>query len=300
MPKNQINVVTVDDDVVNLEILVKNLNDAGFSSVAFEDGDVALDYLQKNPFNISVVLLDKMMPRMNGMDVLKCMKKHQKLHEIPVIIQTGDVGPQVAAEGINAGAYYYLEKPFDPKVMTSIVAAAAKDYSNRLELLEKLKQDKSTIFMLQEGTFHVQNINQAKDIGAALASQSKAPEESCIAISELIINGIEHGNLGINYEEKHQLLNNLQWENEIEKRLNLKENQHKYVEVKYKRDGNEIFLTITDQGNGFKWKDYLTFDPLRLTDPNGRGIAVASLMGINIRYHGKGNVVTCNYEYYRP
>jgi anti-sigma regulatory factor (Ser/Thr protein kinase) len=58
------------------------------------------------------------------------------------------------------------------------------------------------------------------------------------------------------------------------------------------RRGGEIEVTITDEGKGFDWNPFLDFDPDRAYDLNGRGIAMARMLGFeSLEYQGAGNVV---------
>lgn len=289
-------ILTVDDDVMNLEIMVKNLNDAGYESVPFEDGDYAWDYLLSNPKAVDVVLLDKMMPRMDGIELLRLIKEHSELKKIPVIIQTGDIGSKETKNGLDAGAFYYLEKPFDPNVMIAVVDAAIRESDIRNNLLSRLKRERSAISMLEQGQFRLRSIEQAKDIAIAFAQPAVQSEEVCIALSEILMNAVEHGNLEIGYEKKSALLKENMWEKEIQKRLQDSRYNNRWVTIDFNRRSDYNELTITDQGQGFQWKKYMMFDPLRLTDPNGRGIAIASILGLQLEYHGCGNVVTCRYK----
>lgn len=288
-------VMAVDDDVMNLEILIKNLKDSGFESIGFEDGDAAWNYLSSHPEDIDVVLLDKMMPKMNGMEVLARMKQHETLSSIPVILQTGDVGDEETKAGLNSGAYYYLEKPFDPTIMVALVNAASRDCVKKNEMLQQIKQDSSITKMIVEGRFILQTMEDARKLSAALACHAKKTEEISLALSEILVNAIEHGNLGIGYNEKSELISNLTFDDEIERRQQLPENKVKYIDVQFQRNRDTITVIIADQGPGFDWKKYLEFDPIRLSDPNGRGIAAAGLMGLKLEYIGKGNKVICSF-----
>jgi len=294
--KQSLKVMTVDDDTFNLEILNKNLKDAGFNSISFEDGDVAWDYLVSHPAEIDIVLLDKMMPNLNGMEVLSRMKKNDQLRNIPVILQTGDMGIEQMREGLAAGAYYYLEKPFDPSIMISLVNAIVRDQLQKNDIRATIKQDHTLANMLLDGRFRYKTLEEAKKLAATLGQHAENPAEIGIALSEIMINAIEHGNLGIGYEEKNLLMAENRLEAEIEKRLHLPEYARRVVCVRFQREKDQNIVTVSDEGNGFRWEDFLQFDPMRLTDLNGRGIATASLMGLKLEYRDNGSTVSCTYK----
>lgn len=296
MIKHELKIMAVDDDEINLEIIGKNLKDAGFQCIQFADGDVAWEYLSNNPEDIDIVLMDKMMPRMNGMDVLRKMKSHSLLQNIPVILQTGDIGAEQTGEGLAAGAYYYLEKPFAPSVMIALINAALRDTQQKNDIRTILKKEKTFATMLLDGRFRYKNIDEAKRLAAALAIHAQNPGEMGIALAEILVNAVEHGNLGIGYDTKSTLMAENRLEEEIQARLAAPENKNKVVCVRFQKEAKIVSIIINDEGKGFAWEKYLEFDPLRLTDMNGRGIATATLMGLSIEYRDNGSTAVCSYK----
>lgn len=294
--KQSLKIMTVDDDVINLEILNKNLKDAGFKSISFEDGDLAWEYLMNHPEEVDIVLLDKMMPRMNGMEVLRRMKASEKLKNIPVILQTGDMGVEQTREGLSAGAYYYLEKPFDPSIMVALVNAAIRDQFQKNDMRTTVKEEKTIASMLLDGRFRYKTIEEAKKLAAILAQHAQNPGEMGIALAEIMINAVEHGNLGIGYDEKSVLMAENRLEQEINNRMQRPEYNKKVVCVRFQREAGNSIITINDEGNGFRWQEFLQFDPMRLTDLNGRGIATAILMGLTVEYRDNGSTACCTYK----
>lgn len=295
MQHRTFNIMAVDDDAMNLEILTKNLEDAGFVAQGYVNSQEAWQQLQEHPEDTDILLLDKMMPNLDGMKILENIKKHETLQHIPVIIQTGDIGPEQTREGLAAGAYYYLEKPFEPSVMVALVNAAARDCVLRNEMQQHLQTERSITMMVYEGKFRLRTLEEAKKIAAALAYHGERPEEISMALSEIIVNAVEHGNLNISYDQKAAMLSDGTYDKEIERRLDSFENRNKYVDVQFYSRGDENRVIVTDEGDCFDWEKYLEFEPLRLTDPNGRGIAAARLMRLNLQYQGKGNQVVCTF-----
>lgn len=107
--KPNLRVVVADDEELNLFILMKNMNDNGYTAKGFGGGMLVWEYLQENPYNTDIVILDKMMDDLSGVDVIKRMKNHPILKHVPVMLQSGCVESE---EGLNAGADFYLIKPF--------------------------------------------------------------------------------------------------------------------------------------------------------------------------------------------
>jgi CheY-like chemotaxis protein len=91
------------------------------------DGEEALDLLQKTEEKPAVILLDVMMPKMNGFDVLRKVKEDPKLKEIPVILLTNLAGDQDAEKGLSLGAVLYLIKSqYTPKQVVEKVEEIIK------------------------------------------------------------------------------------------------------------------------------------------------------------------------------
>jgi anti-sigma regulatory factor (Ser/Thr protein kinase) len=126
-----------------------------------------------------------------------------------------------------------------------------------------------------------------------LANACPDPERVVVGLSELIINAIEHGNLGITYEEKTRLNQDGEWLREVERRLQSEEYADKRVVVDFERGPLSIRIRIADEGAGFDWHGYVDPDPERAFDNHGRGIAMSKLLYFDsLEYHGKGNEVT--------
>jgi anti-sigma regulatory factor (Ser/Thr protein kinase) len=145
---------------------------------------------------------------------------------------------------------------------------------------------------MQKGIFTFQTVEQARDLGAMLANTCPDPSATVIGLTELLINAVEHGNLGITYEDKSKLYATGGWNEEVQRRLKLPENARKRAEVEFERDDETIRFVIRDEGNGFDWRAYLQVDPQRAFDTHGRGIAMANRLSFShIEYRGSGNEV---------
>jgi hypothetical protein len=129
--------------------------------------------------------------------------------------------------------------------------------------------------LLEEAHFTYRTIEEARDLASVLARACPDAESTVIGLTELLVNAVEHGNLGITYDEKSALLAEGGWAAEVARRLTLPENQGKRVDVRFQRADSELRFTICDRGNGFEWERYLDIDPRRAFDRHGRGILMA-------------------------
>jgi anti-sigma regulatory factor (Ser/Thr protein kinase) len=158
-----------------------------------------------------------------------------------------------------------------------------------------LAQHINCLGLMNHADFSIRTIDEAGQLAAFVAQACPNPETAAMGLSELLINAIEHGNLGLSYTEKTQLKQSDTWHAEIRRRSALPENREKQVLLSFRRNEDAITFRIVDQGKGFAWQSYLDFDPSRAFDPNGRGIALARMLSFSsIRYEGHGNVaVAC-------
>ena len=124
-------ILIADDEPFNLEIVSELLEDAGFEPVMIENGGEAWALLDEQPERFDAVLLDRMMPGMDGLELLNRIKADPRLHQLPVILQTARAGKQDVTDGMAAGAFGYLSKPFDKAMLIDVVTRALADRGPR-------------------------------------------------------------------------------------------------------------------------------------------------------------------------
>lgn len=288
-------ILVVDDEPLNLDIIEEFLTGKGQSYIVetATDGVEAMEKLEAEPNRYDVVLLDRMMPRMSGMEVLEKMSAHPELKYIPVILQTAKVSKEDILEGLKAGAYYYLTKPFTSDILHSVVKTAVKDRGYNKALIASLNITKSSIKLLKNAHFQFRNLEDVRAVSSLVACACDEPDKIAMGLTELMINAVEHGNLQIGYKEKSKLRKQDMWEAEITNRLALPENKDKYASIDIVNDKDNVTFTIIDQGNGFEWDGFMEFDTTRVMDNHGRGIAMANQLYFSkLEYGGKGNKVT--------
>jgi DNA-binding response OmpR family regulator len=282
-------VLIVDDELALRSVLGRMLIDEGCRVLTAADGADAQAILQAHPEPISVVILDWMMPQMTGIELLRWMKLQPRIEHIPVIMLTALDDPERIKEGIDAGAFYYLIKPFQRTLLQSILRAAVSDYHSTRQLLEKLKQCARPLAIMEEGTFRFRTLAEADQLAVMIASATPEPEHAMV-IAELLLNAVEHGNLGITYEDKGRLVADNTWNEEIDRRLALPENEKKYATVRMKKEGTNLRVEVEDEGPGFDFERFMHIDESRLFDNHGRGIAIAR-SALNVEFVQPGNKV---------
>lgn len=147
--------LVVDDDATNRDVLSRRLRRQGHGVRTASNGRDALDLMRESAFDL--VLLDIMMPHMDGYEVLGHIKSDERLQHIPVIMISALNEVQSVVRCIEAGAEDYLTKPFDPTLLkarvdsslekkrgrdreTALFEQLQKNYG-RLQELEKLRDD---------------------------------------------------------------------------------------------------------------------------------------------------------------
>ncbi len=285
-------ILVVDDSRVTRKVLGDLLQGAGYAVLFACDGLEALAALENHGTAIALVLLDRIMPNLDGMEVLARMKRHERWNEIPVIMQTSATSAEDVRTGIAAGVYYYLTKPFHEGAVLGMVKATLEDIKQRQAWREALQEDYQGLGCMTTATFRVRTLEEVSALARFLAKFCPEPERVIMGLGDLLINAVEHGNLGITYEEKTQLQEEGRWEQEIRDRLAREPYASKYVEVEFEQTKDRIQITIRDQGRGFDWKPYLEFDSSLVFATHGRGIAMAKAMCFDeLEYYGAGNVV---------
>lgn len=105
-------ILAVDDNHVNLKVVSATLQHAGYEVITAEDGPSALESANKNQPDL--IILDVMMPDMDGYEVCRRLRKDPKTQQIPVIMLTAHDSLDEKLKGFEAGADDYLTKPFQP------------------------------------------------------------------------------------------------------------------------------------------------------------------------------------------
>lgn len=285
-------ILIVDDDPFICEFSGGILVEAGYEVSSAADGVEAWEMIERAPDRFDLFLLDKRMPRLDGLGLLKRLKHDARLRNIPAILQTGDDRQQDVTEGLGAGAYYYLVKPAPEAVLKQVVRNALNDFRERRVLRARIGRHSTGLALLQRAEFLVCSLEEARDLAVLLADASPDPARTVDGYSELLFNAVEHGNLELMYADKTRLKGDGRWEQEVQRRLHLAPYANRRVSVAVERSSAAYHVTIRDEGRGFDWQKYLDYAPERAFDLNGRGIAIAKATCFDeMRYLGSGNTV---------
>lgn len=285
-------ILVVDDEPMNLEIIGDVLDDPSYIVSNAADGEIAWQAMLAAEMPPHLLVLDRMMPVLDGIDLLKRIKADSRFNDIPVIMQSAAGSSREIAEGVAAGAWYYLPKPYAPRDLLTIVCAALEEVAEREAANQAVRNRRSVLELLDVAEFEFHTLKQAADLAISLAGLCPDPASVAMGLSELLVNAVEHGNLGISYADKSEMRRNESWEREVEERLGDPVLGARRARLIFRRLADQLMFTISDEGEGFDWRGYLEFSPERAFDPNGRGIALARLASFSsLDYRGCGNIV---------
>ncbi|TAN48872.1 MAG: response regulator [Methylococcaceae bacterium] len=292
-----IRILLAEDEAVIAAIIQDLLDSQGYQVTVCSDGQSAWARLQTDSA-YDVVLLDRMMPYMDGMALLRKIKAEPALTHTPVIMETALGDQESIREGLAEGAYYYLTKPLQAEVLLAVVQAAVSQAHEYQLLVESVRRAEQPLALLQSGSFRFRDLDEGRMLAGYLAHACPQPERAVQGLQELLVNAVEHGNLGISYADKSALMLEGAWQEDIQRRLQLPEYRERYVEVHFQRRPDALRFTIQDQGEGFNWKEYLDFSPDRAFDLHGRGIAITrKLCCDHLEYQGNGSTVIATFDY---
>jgi DNA-binding response OmpR family regulator len=285
-------ILAVDDEPGVLSVICAVLQSDTCDVETAENAKAAWEKLLTPGARFDIAILDRMMPGTDGLELLRWIKAEKALQHLPVIMQSGATSPEQIAEGIEAGAFYYLTKPYSPNALVGIVRAVKADIELRAEAAAQSARYIESFRYFTAAELRFSTLTDVNRVAGILAAMCPDPDQVSSGLTELLLNAVEHGNLGITYEEKKTLLYEDRWEREVERRLGLPEYRHRVATATFVRKPDRLEFRIEDQGSGFDWRRYLVLDPGRSLDPNGRGIAMARRYSFStLEYQNNGTAV---------
>ena len=136
-------ILIIEDDKDISELIKYNLKKEGYQAAAIFDGDKALEEIKSHPYDL--ILLDLMLPGLDGLELCKIIKGNRETAEIPIIMVSAKGEETDIVLGLELGAEDYIVKPFSPKVLIARVRAVlrrklgAKIDKSRTVEIDKLK-----------------------------------------------------------------------------------------------------------------------------------------------------------------
>lgn len=132
-------ILVVDDDPTMVKLINVNLKLNNYSVVEATSGEEALGVIEKEALDL--VVLDIMMPGVDGWEVLKRIRANSRTQEMPVILVTAKTQDSDVIRGWELGADEYVIKPFNPLLLVEVIKMVLdRSYEDRLERRKKQKE----------------------------------------------------------------------------------------------------------------------------------------------------------------
>ena len=142
---NLVNILLIEDDPGDVELILETMNNSKVlvNINVVEDGEKALSYLRKeDPYRESpkpdLILLDLNMPRMDGRQLLRIIKKDEEISRIPVIVLTTSDSDTDIVKSYDLGANCYITKPMSLKEFSTVVNSIEHFWFSVVKLVPKL------------------------------------------------------------------------------------------------------------------------------------------------------------------
>ncbi|MBF0497687.1 MAG: response regulator, partial [Deltaproteobacteria bacterium] len=257
------------------------------------NGLQALEVFRRESYPI--VLTDVMMPQLNGIELLKEIRKIDPLTF--VVTMTAHGNENLAITALREGAANYIKKPFALDHIKDVVTRIARTIKQQ----QRTSPDRSAVvqeWMVLEIKNDLDKIFGVVNQALSCASNIVKVEELSglsIGLYEIILNAMEHGNLEINFDEKTRLIETNTYLDAITERKSYAAFCSRTVKVISHINRTRIKVIVKDNGPGFDWRSKIgeleEMDPMELLN-HGRGILLARINFDEIRYNDAGNVVT--------
>lgn len=132
-------ILIVDDSEINRELLKEILSDH-YEIMEAYDGRMALDIIGRESKNISAILLDLVMPELDGFAVLTALKEQDLLDQIPVLVISGESSSQMENKCFDYGVVDFIGKPYNASIVRKRVENSVSHFNDRNHLKEKVEE----------------------------------------------------------------------------------------------------------------------------------------------------------------
>lgn len=154
-------ILVIDDSPINLKLVTKALENT-YEVITYKSGNGALEYLEDN--RVDLILLDVIIPDMDGFEIFAKVKQNEKNHNVPVAFLTAEEETETEIRGLEMGAVDFIRKPFVPQIMMHKI--------NRILQLEELNKNLEN--MVKEKTGQVEQLSF--EIISTIASMIEAKD----------------------------------------------------------------------------------------------------------------------------
>jgi len=240
-----------------------------------------------------IVVTDLTMPDMNGLDLVRAMKKDFPL--IPVILMTAKGSEEIAVEALQVGAASYVPKrqlALELAQIVERVLSVAREEQSHARILNRLTHSTQRFTLENDLTLALSLVSYLREAVTQLRFCDDTERlRLCIALEEALINAYYHGNLEISsdlretdYKAYYEL---------ARQRVNEHPYKDRKIHVEMRMTREEAAFIVRDEGPGFDPGLVRNpIDPENLDRPCGRGILLMQTFMDEVRFNPQGNEVT--------
>ncbi len=285
-------ILIAEDDEAVLQYVARFVTSEGHRVIECMDGNEAWEKF--GSFEPDLVLTDLNMPSKTGLELLGQIRQSGSL--CPVVIMTGHGTEEAAVEAIRLGANEYLKKPLRGNEIRHVLRKCLGQVFNQ-------RSEREVMLSVVQHALRLNLPNQMYIVPSVSqylvqhCSGLVSPDEIAglrLGLHELLVNAIEHGNLGISYEDKSAALQDGldRLRSLYDERLKDPRLRARRVTVDFLFDGAMLEWVITDEGEGFNFEELRDpFDDENIEAQHGRGIYLSRLQFDDFQFEGIGNSV---------
>lgn len=284
-------ILVIDDEKSIRDMLRAGLTKYGYNFYDAADGKNGIEvYKRARP---DIVLTDVKMPEMSGLELTRALKEIE--YDTDIVIMTGYGSEELVIEALRSGATNYVKKPISLNELFTILDGIIlnRERRRKSKVIKDVVVFEKKKLVIDNNISHIWGIINQILFNIPNEVSDAVLEGMRLGLYEIILNAIEHGNLGILYEEKSEAIQNNTYLKLLESRSSQADRKQKRVFINCTIDHMELSAEIRDQGKGFDFHEFAEPESREETlRAHGRGIFLTSLYFDRLEYNEPGNMVT--------
>lgn len=301
MPVRRMKVLVVDDDAFSRQYMTSVVRLGDYEVMEARDGADGLAMFES--FAPDLIFSDISMPVMDGLEMLERIRR--KSHDTIVVMTTAFGNAEFTLKALRLRANDYLVKPIIPKD----IIINLKKYA---DVLAARSVEREVVGFILERTLKLRLDNRLEVLGKVADRLMQETEGRILSadrmgvrlgLLEIIINAIEHGNLGITYADKTHAIERKGYDlnDLVVERIAHEPYRSRRVQIEFQMNAELCEWVITDEGEGFDWRSIPDpNDPANLMSMHGRGILLARMNFDEVIFVGPGNQVVLRKKLTQP
>lgn len=283
-------VLIVEDDPASRSYLKRTLESQDHQTRVAKDGLAGLQIFKE--WRPDLVFSDIKMPKMDGLELLEEIRK---LNTDTIVVMITAYGcEEFAIRALQSRANNFLKKPARHAELLPLI----EKYAAIVESIDITQKEFGAVIKPELNKIIDNRIKLVPRIVARMVLETgKAFDKEKrldirLGLVEVLMNAIEHGNLGITFEEKSQALKENELEALYKNRLKNSKFADRRVTIEFKPDKDECEWVVTDGGDGFNWQKAIERAKTRdILELNSRGVVIIQHHFDEVEYLGSGNKI---------